>query len=172
MKNILRNPIVQRFIESLVALVVVAAILFLMFKEESPIKRWPEVKRKTLTSISVDDIVSFRIRLSEIYSDHYANAIEFVEGEEKDVLVTAFFEAIADSQYYHPQHNVAIAKWGIQARTKTTTLRIGFYIPDIHPDVVVGRIDSGSQEWYFQSQKLYQWYLEYHHRWSNSETEQ
>ncbi|MCP4405089.1 MAG: hypothetical protein GY801_48285 [bacterium] len=169
MKDILKNPIIQRLVESLVGFVVVVIILFLIFKEESPIERWPEVKKKNLTSISVDKIVSFKIRLSEIYSDHYADAIEFVEEEETDQLVVAFWEAIVDSQYYHPQHDVAIAKWGIQIRTKITTLRIGCYISDMQPDVVVGRISSESKRWFFKSRKLYHWYQKYSRRWLEPE---
>ena len=169
MKSILRNPIVQRLIESLVGLVVVAVILFLMSREESPIKRWPEVRKKTLAAINVDDVVSFKIHADKAYAKDYFNAREFFKEGESNQFVVAFFDAIIDSQYYHPQHDVAIDQWGIQIRTKITTLRIGCYIPDMQPDVVVGRISSESKRWFFKSRKLYHWYQKYSHRWLEPE---
>jgi hypothetical protein len=53
----------------------------------------------------------------------------------------------------------------MQILTNTETIRIGWYIPDLKPESVVGEIRSNNGFGDVQSQQLFEWYQKYKHRW-------
>jgi hypothetical protein len=116
---------------------------------------------RTLQSLSSQEVTSFKIHPDETYTDDFHDAIEFIQDKQ---LVTAFFQTIPESRSYRPQHDRALAQWGMQIRTNNTTLRIGCYIPDLRSGVV-GLISSEDGSGHFQSRSLLRWYQKYGHYW-------
>ncbi len=146
---------------SLLTLLIILSFVALRFYTGSLTKETQQNARETLTSIQPQKVTSFKILTSGTYTEDYRNAIEF---KQEKVLANAFFKAVADGQPYHPQHDRALSEWWeIQILTNTTQVRIGCYIPDLTPDVMVGTIRSGSSMGYFQSQSLLRWYQKYGH---------
>jgi hypothetical protein len=153
--------IYRKILELLLVVVILVLLVLWIFAGDTPEKKWQEA-RKILTSIHEGEVTSFRIHPEFSNPPDYNNSIEFAQEEE---LVMAFFQAITASQPYNPQHDVALAQWGMQIRTVTTSARIGCYIPDLKPGVIVGRIDMDSGYGYFQSPSLLRWYQKYGHYW-------
>jgi hypothetical protein len=117
---------------------------------------------KTLIAIQPNTLTSFKIHPEKTYTDDYHDAIEFPEDAR---LVMEFFQACATIKPYSPQHDVGLAQWGMQIRTKTAIVRVACHIPDHKPGVVAGTIFSDSGSGDFQSRLLLRWYQKYGHYW-------
>jgi len=114
-------------------------------------------------SIHSSGVMSFKINPEAPNSDDYRSAIEFHQEEQ---LVSEFFQAIVNHKPYNPQHDRALAQWGMQIVTNGATVKIGCYIPDLTPEGVVGVIRSDDDGFgYFQSHLLLHWYQKYGHYW-------
>ena len=120
----------------------------------------------TLTSILPQELTSFRIHPDKTFTDDYSDAIPFKEDEQ---VVLTFLQALADVWPYQPEHDRALAQWGMQLQTTRATLNIGCYIPDLNPGVVVLEVRSGANFGYFQSSALLRWYQKYGHYWGNGQ---
>ncbi len=118
----------------------------------------------TLTSILPQELTSFRVHPDKTFTDDYSDAIPFREDER---MVLTLLHAIADAWPYQPEHDRALAQWGMQLQTTRATLNIGCYIPDLNPGVVVLVVYSGANFGYFQSLALLRWYQKYGHYWGN-----
>ena len=156
----------QRHIKSPFLLLMMLVFLgWHMWGEHSTKKERAKILN-TLRSILPQELTSFRVHPNATFTDDYSEAIPFRENEQ---IALAFLHAIADAWPYQPEHDRALAQWGMQLQSTRATLNIGCYIPDLNPGVVVLEVRSGASSGYFQSLALLQWYQKYGHYWGNGE---